>query len=110
MGPDMIVKSPLVPIMDVEWPLDPSMDVSSPIDPTLILLRGGTYTFTVNQASQFWIQGETGVTGFSRTQPNVQTRQVYGVTNNGAEQGVVTFTVPSKDALNQYIFPGNTNI
>ena len=86
-----------------------SSDISggSEIDPTLTLLRGGTYTFKVNQNSQFWIQGETGVTGLSRTQPNIQTRQVYGVTNNGIEQGIVTFTVPSKDALNQYIFPGN---
>jgi len=74
-------------------------------NPSLTLLRGGTYTFTVNQNSQFWIQGAPGVTGYSPTQRNVQTRDVYGVTNNGAENGIVTFTVPQKDALNEYNFP-----
>jgi hypothetical protein len=83
---------------------------TSAINPTLTLLRGGTYTFTVDQTSQFWIQGEPGTTGYSRTQPNVQTRNVYGVTNNGAEQGVVTFTVPYKNALDQYVFPGNNTV
>ena len=89
-----------------------SSDISSvgAINPPLTLLRGGTYTFTVNQNSQFWIQGEPGVTGYSRTQPNVQTRAVYGVTNNGAEHNVVTFTVPYKNALDQYIFPGNNTV
>ena len=77
------------------------------VNPTLTLLRGGTYTFTVNQNSQFWIQGEPGVTGYSPTQPNVQTRDVYGVSNNGAEYGVITFNVPEANALNQYNFPGN---
>jgi len=79
-------------------------------NPTLTLLRGGTYTFAVNQNSQFWIQGAPGVTGLSPTQPNVQTRDVYGVSNNGAEQGVVTFTVPKKNALDEYNFPGNNPV
>ena len=51
-------------------------------NPTLTLLRGGTYTFTVNQTTQFWIQGQPGTTGYSITQPNVQTRDVLGVVNN----------------------------
>lgn len=76
-------------------------------NPTLTLLRGGTYNFNVNQDTQFWIQGEPGVTGFSATQPNLQTRDVYGVDNNGANIGVVTFFVPQKDAQDQYNFPGN---
>ena len=79
-------------------------------NPSLTLLRGGTYTFTVNQNSQFWIQGAPGVTGLSPTEHNVQTREVYGVTNNGASQGVVTFTVPEKDALADFIFPGNNSV
>lgn len=74
-------------------------------NPTLTLLRGGTYTFNVDQDTQFWIQGEPGVTGYSFTQPNVQTRDVYGVTNNGATNGLVTFVVPEKNALDQYNFP-----
>ncbi len=76
-------------------------------NPTLTLLRGGTYAFSVNQNSQFWIQGEPGLTGFSSTQPNMQTRDVYGVSNNGAETGVVVFTVPSKTAQDYYNYPGN---
>jgi hypothetical protein len=76
-------------------------------NPTLTLLRGGVYTFTVNQESQFWIQGYPGVTGYSPTQTNLQTRDVYGVENNGASVGVVTFTVPLKDAQDYYNFPGN---
>jgi len=80
------------------------------INPSLTLLRGGTYTFTVNQPTQFWIQGEPGITGFSSTQHNVQTRDVYGVENNGASQGVVTFTVPEKNALSDINFPGNNTV
>ena len=79
-------------------------------NPTLTLLRGGTYRFSVNQDSQFWIQGAPGVTGYDPVQTNVQTRDVYGVTNNGAEVGIVTFTVPSKDALDDYNFPGNNTV
>jgi hypothetical protein len=37
-------------------------DPSGSSNPTLTLLRGGTYTFRVNQDSTFWIQGEPGIT------------------------------------------------
>ena len=84
-----------------------STGISGATNPTLTLLRGGTYTFAVSQNSQFWIQGEPGVTGFSHTQPNIQTRDVYGVSNNGAEIGIVAFTVPSSTAQDGYNFPGN---
>ena len=77
------------------------------INPSLTLLRGGTYQFIVDQDSQFWIQAEPGVSGFSPTQPNLPTREVFGVGNNGATQGIVTFTVPNKDAQNDLEFPGN---
>ena len=79
-------------------------------NPTLTLLRGGTYTFTVDQNSQFWIQGEPGVTGYSSTRPNMSVRDIYGVSNNGATHGVVTFSVPSKDAQNDYLFSGSNPI
>lgn len=82
----------------------------SATNPTITLLRGGVYTFAVNQPSQFWIQGEPGVTGFSKTQPNLQTRDVLGVENNGENSGLVTFTVPGKDAQSQYNFPGNNPV
>jgi len=77
------------------------------INPTLTLLRGGTYNFIVSQDSQFWIQGEPGVDGYSITQPNLPVRDIYGVSNNGSTQGVVTFTVPFKNAQDDYNFPGN---
>jgi len=76
-------------------------------NPTLTLIRGGTYTFTVNQSSEFWIQGKPGITGYDPQQPNIQTRDVLGVENNGTSTGVVVFTVPYKDAQNEYNFPGN---
>ena len=37
---------------------------SSLINPTLTLLRGGSYTFKVDQSTQFWIQAEPSVTGY----------------------------------------------
>ena len=80
------------------------------VNPTLTLLRGGTYRFSVNQNSGFWIQGQPGVTGYDPTQPNVQTREVLGVDNNGAEVGVVEFTVPYKNAQDEYNFPGNNRV
>jgi len=82
----------------------------STTNPTITLLRGGTYTFNVNQASGFWIQGAPGVTGYSPTQPNLYTRDVFGVQNNGVNQGVVTFSVPFKDAQNEFNIPGNNSV
>ena len=78
--------------------------IGGSLNPTLTLLRGGTYTFTVNQDTQFWIQGEPGVSGYSATQPNQPVRDVYGVSNNGASNGVVVFNVPAKDAQDEYDF------
>ena len=77
------------------------------INPTLTLLRGGSYNFIVDQDSQFWIQGVPGVTGFDPSEPNLQTRDVLGVSNNGAESGVVTFNVPFKNAQDEFNLPGN---
>ena len=76
-------------------------------NPTITLLRGGSYNFIVNQPSQFWIQSEPGTSGFSATNTNISVREVFGVENNGATQGIVTFNVPSKDAQNDLLFPGN---
>lgn len=85
---------------------------ASSINPTITLLRGGTYRFIVNQASQFWIQGEPSVNGTAAAQPNFSVRlnENNGVYNNGAETGVVTFTVPAADAQNEYIFPGDNKV
>jgi len=85
--------------------------VGSSINPTLTLIRGGTYTFTVNQDSQFWIQTLPGTSGYEPPpNQNIYTRNVFGVTNNGAEQGTVTFNVPAADAQNEYIIPGNLTV
>ena len=78
-------------------------------NPSITLLRGGTYTFQVDQSTQFWIQGVPGVSGYGLS-PNTSTRDVLGVTNNGASVGTVTFTVPAKDAQQQYDLPGNNTV
>lgn len=79
-------------------------------NPTISLLRGGTYTFFVDQDSQFFIQTEPGVSGTKADQPFVSTREVFGVDNNGASRGAVTFNVPFKTAQDQFIFPGNNTV
>jgi hypothetical protein len=76
-------------------------------NPTITLIRGGTYNFYVDQDTEFWIQGKPGVTGKDPSQPNINTRMVYGVDNNGEDRGIVTFNVPFKDAQNEFNFPGN---
>ena len=81
--------------------------LTSALNPTLTLLRGGTYRFAVNQDSQFWIQGVPGVTGLDGAQ---NTREILGVNNNGASTGYVTFTVPSREAQNEFLFPGNNTV
>ncbi len=80
---------------------------SGSLNPTLTLLRGGSYRFAVNQETQFWIQGVPGVTGLDGAE---DTRQVLGVNNNGASTGYVTFTVPSREAQNEFLFPGNNTV
>ena len=69
------------------------------LNPTLVLARGGTYNFTVDQIGYpFYIQAAAGTSGEYSFQSNTSAREVYGVTNNGEEQGTVTFQVPHKTA------------
>jgi hypothetical protein len=64
----------------------------------ITLAYGGTYTFNLDgTAGPFWIQTQPGVNGLDATRTNVSTRDVFGVTNNGASTGTVTFNVPQKD-------------
>lgn len=63
-------------------------------NPTIYLVRGGSYEFTVDQTSQFFIQTEPGKTGKSAISFNRSTRDIFGVTNNGASKGTITFNVP----------------
>ena len=70
----------------------------------LTLARGGTYTFTVNQPGfNFWIQSEPGTSGIDPNISTVSTRQVFGVSNNGAETGVIKFHVPLSSAQDFYL-------
>jgi hypothetical protein len=70
----------------------------------LILVRGGTYTFEVNQPGyQFWIQSNPGVSGLDPSLENVSTRDVFGVSNNGQDNGTVTFQVPLRSAQDFFI-------
>ena len=72
-------------------------------NPVLTLVRGGNYTFEVNQAgNSFWIQSEPGVNGRLTYAPNISTREVLGVTNNGDDVGTVSFYVPFKNAQQFY--------
>jgi len=84
--------------------------VAGSLNPTLTLLRGGTYTFQVNQDSQFWIQGSPGVTGLGTIQTNVNTREILGVENNGITSGTVTFVVPESTAQDEFNLPGSNTV
>ena len=63
-------------------------------NPTIYLSRGGSYTFNVDQTSKFFIQTELGTTGKSAVSFNRSTREIFGVTNNGTNNGSITFNVP----------------
>ena len=72
-------------------------------NPTITLVRGGSYTFNVNQPGfRFWIQAAPGVAGTMPATPNISSRDVLGVVNNGEDQGTITFNVPDKTAQNFY--------
>ena len=72
-------------------------------NPVLVLARGGTYTFKIDDPEhQFWIQTEPGTSGVRTNQSNISTREVFGVENNGTDDGTVTFKVPLADAQNRF--------
>jgi hypothetical protein len=65
-----------------------SYTINSSSNPSLTLQRGGTYTFNVSSSGHpFWI----------KTSQTTGTGSAYntGVTNNGAQSGTITFTVPN---------------
>lgn len=73
-------------------------------NPRLRLARGGTYTFRLDQIGHgFFLQTQPGLTLNEPWQNNLFVRDVYGVENNGAEVGTITFNVPLKDAQDFYI-------
>jgi len=72
-------------------------------NPTITLVREGNYTFDVRQTGfRFWIQAVPGTSGVLPQTPNQSSREVLGVTNNGDDNGVITFDVPAKSAQNFY--------
>ena len=50
----------------------------------------------------FWIQSDPGINGRVIATPNISSRNVLGVENNGEDLGTVTFNVPSATAQNFY--------
>jgi hypothetical protein len=50
----------------------------------------------------FWIQAEPGVNGRVPATPNISSREVLGVVNNGEDLGTVTFNVPLTTAQDFY--------
>ena len=50
----------------------------------------------------FWIQTDPGINGRLPYAPNISSRDVFGVLNNGEDLGTVTFDVPDKDAQSFY--------
>jgi len=50
----------------------------------------------------FWIQSDPGVSGQLTTTPNISSRDVLGVANNGEDLGTVTFNVPQRTAQQFY--------
>lgn len=69
-------------------------------DPVIELVRGGSYTFQVTD--EFWIQSAPGISGQIPATPNISSRDVYGVSNNGETSGTVIFNAPLKDAQSFY--------
>lgn len=73
-------------------------------NPDIILARGGTYEFAVNQPGRkFWIQCAPGLSGKQTVLSNLSSREILGVTNNGIETGTVTFVVPEKTAQDFFV-------
>ena len=79
-------------------------------NPELLLVRGGTYTFIVNQTSNFYIQTMPGIDGVDPSRKNFSTRDIYGLTNNGSNNAVMTFNVPFADAQDSLKYPPNLTV
>ena len=75
----------------------------SNLNPELTLVRGVTYNFVLNQQNhKFWIQTEPGTDGHRDYSQKTSTREIFGVTNNGEDDGTVVFTVPARDSQDYY--------
>ena len=111
-GPDSVdVGATLVPTTDawtvsrIDTPETKAYQFSDVAgnNPILYMVRGGSYTFDVAQPGyEFWIQAYPGVDGRVPITPNISSRDVLGVENNGISSGTVTFNVPLKTAQDFY--------
>jgi hypothetical protein len=70
----------------------------------LINLRGqlNIVDATPGDGPKFWIQAEPGVNGTLSATPNISSRDVLGVYNNGTDLGTVRFDVPLATAQDFY--------
>ena len=57
---------------------------------------------TAGTGPGFWIQTDPGVNGRIPATPNISSRDVLGVTNNGTDLGTITFDVPLSTAQDFY--------
>ena len=81
-----------------------NFSAESTYNPTIILARGGTYTFNLNQpGNKFWIQSYPGISGIKNNTKSISSRDIHGVDNNGADSGSIVFSVPQKNAQEQYL-------
>lgn len=53
--------------------------------------------------SKIWIQNNPGVQGTQTYNPSISATNIDGVQNNGITNGIITFTVPTVEANQQYI-------
>lgn len=68
-------------------------------NPDIVLVRGGTYEFNLNQpGNPFWIQTQPGTAGTLGENPNISSRDVLGVVDNGSDTGTIRFNVPERNA------------
>ena len=78
------------------WLIDNTSDYASGVNanPTLILYRGFTYQFAINATGHPFFVTSTPGTGSYST----------GVTNNGTQNGTITFTVPMDAPATLYYY------
>ena len=85
-------------------------DVSLGSNPIITLLRGGTYTFNVQQPNKFYIQTSPGTSGKNPSRTNLSNREIYGLDNNGIDSGFMTFTVPYATDQDNVKYSGNNPV
>ena len=74
------------------------------VNHSLVLARGGSYQFVVNQPGDpLWIQTDIGTSGTVMSTSTISDRSVLGVINNGTDVGTISFNVPQANAQDRWI-------